>query len=131
MDRSNFIIQPHVYWAHRGLFADIIAEVVLALAVLLGAVVQALHFHSWSWLARSGAVLVVLGTTLMGRSGYRKVYQRHQLTEEPLSDPLRLDANARKELILRRSDRVAVILGMTISALGSIIWGYADLLPKP
>lgn len=113
------------YCRNPKLIVDLIVILVITIALLAGTVDATISSASWRWAQRAGAPLVVIGTVLFGRVAYRPIYKRHELAA---SGEQELDHDAARELLQRRADQLANKVGLVLSAVGSLIWGYGDLL---
>jgi hypothetical protein len=103
------------------------------------------HYADWVWFQRSGSLLTFSGAILaaraivrLGREGARPAPQteivslvgsyydeRGQLMAKTKRTP---EAIARKRE--EKKDEAALVLGFVVGLLGTIIWGYGDLLGK-
>jgi hypothetical protein len=123
----------------RRLFANNV--IMLTAATLLGVIglITSICMHNFSWFARSGALITGIGIVMLTRprltgkdillsvvmdeSGLTQLdpeYYRRR--NEPLPDWLIED---------RRSRDAVGIFGPILTLLGTLIWGFGDLLNSP
>ena len=86
-----------------------------------------LSCSDWGFLSRFGALEVILGSYLIGRPVWRRRYKSRfamatLITNGQISD------EQFAEYIMERVDIWSVYTGLFIVALGSVVWGFADLV---
>ena len=110
----------------------------LAGVIALGGYCIGYSLRDFRWFARSGALIVSVGVTLLARTSIiRQDIIGHELQE--VTGLSQLDPEHYKKLkqpipdwvILDRRTRAAVgIWGPVVTCLGTLIWGFGDLLNK-
>lgn len=89
-------------------------------------VVISYRASDWLWFSRSGSVTGIIGALLSCRSVLRltceeRIRIRHMTIIECFT-PSEFDDQER--------DSSAVVLGVVLMLVGTLIWAYGDLLPK-
>lgn len=106
-------------------FGAVIVLVSLVLAVV-GAWLS-FAYSDWGFLSRFGALEVILGSYLIGRPVWRRRFKSRFVTNTMLSDG-KISAPQLAEYIMERTDAWFFYTGFLIAAIGSVVWGFADLL---
>jgi hypothetical protein len=104
-------------------------SVAVSVAVLAVSVVLSVSTKTWSWLPRSGGVLVLFGVLLSLRRLFRLGPQR---LDEP-TEPIVINGNqfnikAMHQDIQRAGDNYAQVSGVALMIVGTLIASYSDLL---
>ncbi len=105
------------------------AYIVAVLTLFLG-VVLSLNLHDWSWFARSGSLVVINGIILtshqiiehMGRLKQRQAKWESQFNHDWAEDD--------KYRLIHREAQILVSekYGLYMLILGTLVWGFGDLL---
>lgn len=103
-------------------------------ALILGAIglggagiFLSLKFFDWGYLSRFGALIVIFGSFLIGRPVWRNRYKSRFVSATLIKDGQISDEQF-AEYIMERTDVWFFYAGFIIAAVGSVIWGFADLL---
>lgn len=97
---------------------------------------QSVHYHDFMWFARSGSVVVSAGVMLLWNSVLkgRQIFDVEGVSGFMLDDPRHYEAVGEPvpdHVWEIRSIKLAVEwLGPIVTFVGTIIWGYGDLLNK-
>lgn len=93
----------------------------LAFLVLLGNYIFSLVTNELHWFQRSGSIVVLLGVLIVARRIVRlsKEYQNEDWNLPSES------AEGKRVLLDQRSE---YIIGPIVAVIGTIVWGYGDLL---
>lgn len=110
----------------------------LAGVLVFAGITASVWWHDFMWLARFGSLLVAIGVALLARTSFTGQDLRVgiKMADTGLSqlDPehyRRLGEPMPDWLVRELRDRLAVgLLGPLVSALGTLLWGFADLLNR-
>lgn len=117
----------------------------LALGVLAMSIYRDIGGESWAWFQRSGALLVLIGAVLGYRSvvrlgiggigGAPVVLAKGTVVSVDDSGPIQklqlsYDAETEDRFLQHQLDKVAGYIGAWLMGIGTIIWGYGDLVGK-
>ena len=106
-------------------------SLVTAVGLIVVAVSLAASAYSgqWHWFGRAGSVMIICGVILMIRPIIRlglKEWIRVQNTIDGGSgEPTEIEADRQSVL-----DHVASQIGSVLTILGTVIWGYGDLIGR-
>jgi len=101
----------------------------VSVAVLIVSVVLSLSTKSWSWLPRSGGVLVLFGVLLSLRRLFRLGPQRFdEPAESMVINGNQFNIKAMHQDIQRAGDNYAQVSGVALMVAGTLIASYSDLL---
>ena len=101
----------------------------LAVVVAAGSVLTSLATGQWSWVSRSGGVLVLLGVLLSLRRLFRLGPQNFDEPTEPLIiNRNQLNIRAMHQDIQRAGDNYAQAAGVALMIIGTFLGSYGDLL---
>ena len=121
-------------------YRSALAYVLAAIVVLLG-LAASLKFKDWSWLSRSGSVIVVIGIVLTStqiiensrRLRHRRLHWeeiwRRRLNESSTRDFVRDASDGSLERSTRHDEDKweNEKLGLYMLIIGTLIWGFGDL----
>ena len=105
----------------RAIFSNTWFICFIAIAVLIGNYVASIITNEAHWFQRSGSVVVLLGVLIVARRIIR-LGDNHQDEDWNLPD----DSPEGKRVLL--DQRSEYIIGPIIAVIGTIVWGYGDLL---
>jgi len=107
----------------RKIFSNTWLIFLLAFIVLIGSLFHSMVTNDPQWFQRSGSIIVLLGVLIVARRVIRlgKDYQNEDWN---LPDE---SSEGKKVLLDQRSE---FIIGPIIAVVGTIIWGYGDLIFK-
>lgn len=118
-------INPWFAFKKSGARSYILATV----AVLLVSVFLAMYFQMWSWVSRSGGVIVLFGVLLSLRRLFRLGHQRlEEPTEPPVINKNQFNMNYVYQSIERHIDNFAQVVGVVLMVLGTILSSYGDVI---
>lgn len=120
---------------------------VTALSVLwtLISVLLSVRVHDWTWFERSGSVLTVAAVALTGRSivragragiGPKSPFTIGAVAGSYINEQGRIMVRVQhsaETMARRREERrddTAALVGFVLAVMGTVIWGYGDLLGK-
>lgn len=102
--------------------------IVLFSILLAGAgIYLSLSYSDWGFLSRFGALEVILGSYLIGRPVWRRRFKSRFVTVTLVTNG-KISDEQLAEYIMERTDIWFFYTGFIIAALGSVVWGFADLL---
>jgi hypothetical protein len=84
-----------------------------------------IHTNSWTWFGRSGSVLGILGGVLSCRSVLRLTREER----ERFRNMNAVECFTTTELADQERDSNAMIMGVVLLIVGTLIWAYGDLIP--
>jgi hypothetical protein len=111
--------------------------IIVAVGSVIVGVVLSIMLRDIAWFARSGAVVSTLGVLLVSQSALLAETMRSEAVH-PASGRSQIDPEHYEETGQRVPDwverdvkvRYAVtVLGPALSAIGTLIWAFADLIP--
>ncbi|WLD98286.1 hypothetical protein PX860_07275 [Agrobacterium leguminum] len=100
---------------------------ILSACLLFAGVTLSIIFQDWGMLGRFGAFLSVVGSYLVARPVWRIRYKSRYVFVTMFKNG-RLAPAEIAEQMMHRVDVWAFFSGFFIAALGTAIWGFADLL---
>jgi len=121
------------------------ALLLLTFGVLVASIYADFGSKSWVWFQRSGAILVCIGAVLSYRSivrlgvggvgGAPVMAAKATLVSVDDSGPIqqmktKYDAETEGRFAQYELDKVAGYIGAWLMGVGTLIWGYGDLLGK-
>ena len=120
----------------RKLFSSIPLMTIVAALFAVGGFAQSIYLKDFIWFSRSGSIVVGLGIVLLARTSIVKedLLLNIKSSETPfnLNSPQYFEALGEPVPDYVKNDlasRSAVgVVGPIISFIGTIIWGYGDLL---
>jgi hypothetical protein len=98
-----------------------------SLMLAAAGVYLSLSYSDWGFLSRFGALEVILGSYLIGRPVWRRRFKSRFVTVTILTGG-QVSGGQLAEYIMERTDIWFFYMGFVIAALGSVAWGFADLL---
>lgn len=123
--------------ASRAPFKDVIINwrlwwlfpLLLLLSIFLAAsgIWLSVSHNDWSWIARFGAFISVVGSWLIARPVWRRRF-KSRFSHATILTNGRYSNAQMAEYILERVDAWSFYFGFVIAALGSVIWGFGDLV---
>lgn len=138
--------RPQSVRAHmRRLFRSTPLLLLLVLGVLVTSIYKDIGSESWIWFQRSGAVLVLIGAVLGYRSvvrlgiggvgGAPVLFAKGTVVSVDDSGPVQTmkvsyDTETEERFLQHELDKVAGYTGAWLMALGTLVWGYGDLLGR-
>lgn len=127
----------------KKLFLNTIFWICFALLLTSASLIYSIYSKDWSWFARSGSILTLVGVTLSGRAilregqesflklPFRKVGNQYFFTGNMnIGAPPEVIPQLENLISNEMNDAQAAYIGFIIAIIGTIIWGYGDLLPK-
>lgn len=96
------------------------------LLISVAGVLPSIHFSDWSWFARSGALLVCLGVCIAWldyKGGIDRDIRKAKSTLDAQTAKILDEFNEKTQGYFNRIEFIVVFLG-------TMIWGYGDLLGK-
>ena len=116
-------INPWYAFKHSGARRYLVASaVILVLSVALS-----LQTQSWSWVARSGGILVLFGVLLSLRKLFRLGPQKLDTPIEPLViNKNQFNINSMYQSINHLTDNFAQAFGVCLMVAGTILASYGD-----
>jgi uncharacterized membrane protein YfcA len=135
---ENIEIKPVTNWPNgRAEVLDIfrnwklwwlgVAIAILSIVALLYGVFLSRRYGDWGFAGRFGAIVVILGTYLMARPVWRTRYKSKYASAILLSGN-ELMPEQIAEFMMDRVDTWLFFVGFALASIGSIVWGFADLL---
>lgn len=107
------------------ILGNITAVIVFAIVMLLIGGFLSIVNEEWSWFSRFGSLVTITGLFLLNSDKFRNgIYGR-----KPRVFGIRDEAG--KQQFTSGEDRIngnAVFLGIIITVIGTIIWGFGDLV---
>jgi hypothetical protein len=102
---------------------------IIVLSILLAGIgiYLSLSLSDWTFLSRFGALEAILGSYLIGRPIWRHRY-KSRFVSATLTKGGVISDEQFAEYVMERTDIWFFYIGFLIAAIGSIIWGFADLL---
>ncbi|CAH0132416.1 hypothetical protein SRABI05_00080 [Agrobacterium fabrum] len=100
---------------------------ILSACLFFAGVSLSIKFQDWGMLGRFGAFLSVIGSYLVARPVWRIRYKSRYVFVTILKNG-RLAPEELTEQMMHRVDVWAFFSGFFIAAVGTAIWGFADLL---
>jgi hypothetical protein len=104
-----------------------IALTLLSGLILAGGVFASVGWRDWGFLGRVGAILTVVGSFLVSRPIWRRRFKSRFVTVTMVAGN-RFTPEQSAEYILERTDHWFFYVGFIVAAIGSLIWGFADLI---
>lgn len=101
--------------------------VLVSLLLVAAGIYLSLHFSDWDFLSRFGALEVILGSYLIGRPMWRRRFKSRYVNATLIKDG-KISPEQLAEYIMERTDIWFFYIGFVIAAVGSVVWGFADLL---
>lgn len=101
----------------------------LAVAVGIAGITTSIWQDDWIWFSRVGSITVLIGAAISGRRlirlGVKELYDREYLHDHGDAIP-----TSEEDLEIRQTgqDLMATREGLLVVALGTLIWGWGDLL---
>lgn len=104
------------------LFTNITFLWVFNVLWLLSNIYVSIRFNNWHWFERSGSVTIIIGAILISRNVLRISKEerkrfRNMTIVERFSDSEKEDQDF---------DSLAIILGVVLMIMGTLIWAYSD-----
>jgi amino acid transporter len=106
-------------------FAGVLVGLSVILAIM--GVSLSIELADWAMLGRFGAFISVVGSYLVARPVWRTRY-KSRFTPLTLVNGNRFTIEQQAEYIMERVDEWSFFSGFVIAAIGTVIWGFADLL---
>lgn len=117
---SDVLLNWKIWWLFPALVA--LSAILFAAGIILS-----LKFSDWGMLGRFGAFLSVTGSYLVARPVWRTRYKSRYAVLTMVANGQDTPAE-RTEQMLNRVDGWAFFSGFFIAAVGTAIWGFADLI---
>ncbi|MBB5191757.1 hypothetical protein HNQ50_002487 [Silvimonas terrae] len=122
----------------RTLFGNTCAMLFLAIVLALSGLLLGFLLRNFIWFARFGALVVSVGITLLSRASIIRedIIAHVQQVETGLShvDPAhyeQMGVPAPEWVLVDKRTRAAVgVWGPAVSFVGTVIWGFGDLLNR-
>ena len=93
------------------------------------AVLPGITRENWSWFGRSGSVIALAGGLLAARKVFRQGVEALYLGETTIDGgDFKTNADFEMELLQIKEDIICAKIGGGLIILGTLIWGYGDLL---
>ena len=99
-----------------------------ALAVIALSVYLSVSLCSWSWVARSGGVVILLGVMLGFRRLFRIGAREHPSEDQPLVVGTQFNPAGMWQRVERLTDSFAQALGLWLIVVGTLLASYGDVL---
>lgn len=106
------------------LFANITFLILSVVALSLCFILVSLKYNNWGWFARSGSLIIIIGSLLAFRGTIRLT--REEREERRNMTIIQQFTQLEKED--QERDSRAVIIGAIIMIFGTLIWAYGDLV---
>ena len=129
----------------KRVFMSILPMTLTATTIVAVSVYFDLSKSSWGWFQRSGSLVVLIGAVL----GYRSIVRlgvsgvggaapfavKAKIVSVDNSGPVQMarvayDDETQKMLTEYANDKLAGFIGAALIVIGTVIWGYGDLLGR-
>ena len=111
------------------LLSNICLFIIIPTCAISASLIASLITEEWHWFGRSGAIVTMAGVILSVRPVVRRGFNEW-LKQQDEIDYGSLDDNTAKEIEEKRQvrlDLIASYIGMFMTMIGTLIWGYGDL----
>ena len=113
-------------------FSNIFLFASIPLFTLVISLIASFCTKDWTWFSRSGSVMTMAGVILSVRPIIRMTFNQYGESKK-IIDGGSILGDTPKEIAEdkeERNDLVAIYIGGIFKLLGTLIWGYGDLITK-
>ena len=105
----------------RSIFSNTWLLVAFSIIFLIGNIYLSITTDSPHWFQRAGSIIVVLGIIITARRPIR-------LGKEYKNEDWNLPDSTKEGIKVLMDDRAEFIIGPITALIGTLIWGYGDLI---